>query len=171
MGMHAKKKSLAAFLLIALFLALSVTLTVADPAKAAEVDRNVQKEIEDMLVCQDDCGMILASCENQTAEYMRKIVIERLQKGQSKDEILGYFVSIYGEKVLAAPQAKGFNITAWVTPFLAVIIGGVLIYFVLDKWVFNAKLEEMDEDGEKQKKTVDLSEYEDQLDKELKKYL
>lgn len=166
MGMRAKKSSIALCLLIILFLAFS-----AAPALAAQVDPNVQREIENMLICQDDCGMILSACENQTAEYMRKIIIDRLQRGQTKDEILGYFVSIYGEKVLAAPQAKGFNITAWVTPFLAVIVGGVLVYFVLDKWVFNARLEEMDEESQRRKKTVDLSEYEDQLDKELKKYL
>lgn len=166
MGMRSKQSCLVVYFLVALFFILSTA-----PVWAAGVDRNVQKEIEDMLVCQDDCGMILSSCENQTAEYMRKIVIDRMQKGQSKDEILGYFVSVYGEKVLAAPQAKGFNITAWVTPFLAVILGGVLIYFVLDKWVFNAKLEEIDDESQSKKKAVDLSEYEDQLDKELKKYL
>ncbi|MFZ5640888.1 MAG: cytochrome c-type biogenesis protein [Bacillota bacterium] len=160
------KKPAAVFFLLILSLLLS-----AAPLGAAEIDQNLQKEIEEMLVCQDDCGMILSACDNQTAQYMRKIVIDRLQKGQGKDEILGYFVSIYGEKVLAAPQAKGFNITAWVTPFLAVILGGVLIYFVLDKWVFNARLDEMDELNESEKKLADLSEYEDQLDKELKKYL
>jgi len=164
--MNLNKSRTAVYFLLFIFIVLSTT-----PALAAQVDQNLQKEIEEMLVCQDDCGMILASCDNQTAQYMRKIVIDRLQKGQSKDEILGHFVSIYGEKVLAAPQAKGFNITAWVTPFLAVILGGVLIYFVLDKWVFNAKLEEMDEANQTQKKIADLSEYEDQLDKELKKYL
>ncbi len=152
-------------ILTALFILSSV------PVLAVEVDKNLQKEIEDSLVCQDGCGMILAACENQTAEYMRKIVVDRLAKGQTKDEIMGYFVDIYGVKVLAAPPAEGFNITAWVTPFVALILGGVLVYLVLDKWVFQARLERMDQEDEQNKKEIDLSEYEDKLDTELKKYL
>ncbi len=143
----------------------------AEPALAAEVDQNLQREIEENLICQDGCGMILSACENQTAEYMRKIIVDRLAKGQSKDEIMGYFVSIYGDKVLAAPPAEGFNITAWVTPFVAILGGGLAVYFVLDKWVFYAKLERMDNDEADPKQMADLSEYEDKLDAELKKYL
>jgi len=156
----------------ALVIALGTMLFLsAFPAWAVQVDQKLQKEIEEQLVCQDGCGMILSACENQTAEYMRKIIIDRLAKGQSKEDIMGYFVSIYGIKVLAAPPAKGFNITAWVTPFIAIIAGGLLVYFVLDKWVFQAKLAQMDDEEKKVKKHIDLSEYEDKLESELKKYL
>lgn len=142
-----------------------------EPALAAQVDQNLQREIEDNLICQDGCGMILSACENQTAEYMRKIIVDRLEKGQTKDEIMGYFVSIYGDKVLAAPPAEGFNITAWVTPFVAILGGGLAVFFFLDKWVFYAKLERMDRDEAGQEQMADLSEYEEKLDAELRKYL
>jgi len=156
----------------ALVIALGTMLLLsAFPAWAVQVDQKLQKEIEEQLVCQDGCGMILSACENQTAEYMRKIIIDRLAKGQSKEDIMGYFVSIYGIKVLAAPPAKGFNITAWVTPFIAIIAGGLVVYFVLDKWVFQAKLAQMDDEEKEVKKHIDLSEYEDKLESELKKYL
>lgn len=151
---------------------LAVTLMQsAAPAWAAPVNMKLQKEIENSLVCQDGCGMILSSCENQTAEYMRKIITDRLSQGQSREQIMGYFVSIYGDKVLAAPPAKGFNITAWVTPFIVILAGALLIYFVLDKWVFYARLDKMDREDNAPKKMADLSEYEDRLEDELKKYL
>ena len=143
----------------------------AEPALAAQVDQNLQREIEDNLICQDGCGMILSACENQTAEYMRKIIVDRLEKGQTKDEIMGYFVSIYGDKVLASPPAEGFNITAWVTPFVAILGGGLAVFFFLDKWVFYAKLERMDRDEAGPEQMADLSEYEEKLDAELRKYL
>ncbi|PKM82068.1 MAG: hypothetical protein CVU89_06940 [Firmicutes bacterium HGW-Firmicutes-14] len=170
-----KVRKTAAFLMImalASILAFAVTPVLpVSSAWAAEVDQTLQKEIEESLICQDGCGMILSACENQTAEYMRKIIIDRLSKGQSKDEIMGYFVSIYGIKVLAAPPAEGFNITAWVTPFIAITAGGLLVYFVLEKWVFQARLARMDEEEKPVKKHVDYSEYEDRLEDELKKYL
>lgn len=148
----------------------ALILLTASPVWAAPVDMKLQKEIEDSLVCQDNCGMILSSCENQTAEYMRKIIVDRLAKGQSKEQIIGYFESIYGVKVLAAPPAKGFNVTAWVTPFIAIIAGGLLIYFVVDKWVMNSKLDKLDREDSGSTKPVDFSEYEEKLDEELKKY-
>lgn len=149
----------------------ALLLLTASPVWAVPIDMKLQKEIEDSLVCQDDCGMILSACENQTAQYMRKIVIDRLVKGESKAQIMGYFESIYGVKVLAAPPAKGFNITAWVTPFIAIIAGGLMVYFVVDKWVMNAKLDKLDREESDSAKTVDFSEYEEKLDEELKKYL
>jgi len=155
--------------ILAAIVAAALLLSAA-PVWAAEVDRQLQKEIEDSLVCQDGCGMILSACENQTAEYMRKIVVDRLAKGQSKEDIMGYFVSIYGIKVLAAPPAEGFNITAWVTPFIVIIAGALLVYFALDKWVFQARLERMDNEEKGAGQAVDLSEYEDKLEEELKKY-
>jgi cytochrome c-type biogenesis protein CcmH len=45
---------------------------------------------------------------------MKNIVRERLNEGASEQEILDFFVSRYGEDVLAAPPARGFNLTIWV---------------------------------------------------------
>ena len=157
--------------LLTVFL-VAATIFSASPAQAAQIDQKAQADIENSLICQDSCGMVLSSCDNQTAQYMRKIITDRLAKGQSKDQIIGYFQSIYGIKVLAAPPAQGFNITAWVTPFVALIGGGLLIYFALDKWVLRAKLERMErEEAEGTEEPVDFSEYESLLDEELKKYL
>lgn len=155
---------------VLLLVILTFSLLLATPVMASEEwDVVLQKEIEAYLVCQDDCGMILKACDNQTAEYMRGIIIEKLKAGQSKQEVLDHFVTIYGEKVLAAPPVKGFNITAWVVPFVAVIAGGLLIYFAVDKWVFHNRQDENLAVTEKTPK-IDLAEYEDKLQEELKKY-
>lgn len=169
-----KPKVRAVSLVLAAFLLTAILMPVLGPAKAfaaGQIDFQVKKEIEENLICQDGCGMILSACENQTAEYMRKIIVDRLTKGQSKAEIMSYFVSIYGDKVLAAPPAKGFNITAWVTPFIALLGGILLVYFFLEKWIFNGRLESMEQERETTPELPDLSEYEDKLDEELKKYL
>ena len=43
-------------------------------------------------------------------------------------------VQNYGEQLLAAPTKKGFNLTAWVTPFLAFFAGAGLVGFVIHRW-------------------------------------
>lgn len=134
----------------------------------------IQKEIEEMLVCQDDCGMLVSACDNPTATYMRGIITEQIAQGKNKEEILQHFVNIYGEKVLAAPPVKGFNITAWVTPFFVILLGGLFIYFALDKWVFQNRMTEYNQKELKQnqdlEENIDLVQYEQQLEDELKKY-
>lgn len=166
------KRLLTLIALLGLLLTASVNpvLAVDNKGPSGLEAAKMQKELEQMLVCQDTCGMLVAGCENSTAEYMRGIIKEKMAEGKSKEEILSYFVSIYGEQVLAAPPAKGFNITAWVTPFIFVIAGGILIYTVIDKWVFTNRLEE-DDDGQEnpelQEQKLDL--YEDKLKEELRK--
>lgn len=161
--------------IFALLLLINVPVYAADngaPAKIDESKINTDelKQIEKLVVCQDECGMILADCDNQTALYMRNIIKQKMSAGKSQQEILDYFVGIYGEKVLASPTKKGFNMTVWVIPFVALLAGGLLIYLALDKWVFINKMEKFDAP---ELKTVDpeLEEYQDKLDKELKKYL
>ncbi|MBT3179592.1 MAG: hypothetical protein HOB40_04050 [Candidatus Marinimicrobia bacterium] len=51
--------------------------------------------------------------------------------GKTKDEILEYYVGLYGERILAVPKAEGFNIMVWVTPILAGILGISFLFFYL----------------------------------------
>lgn len=57
-----------------------------------------------------------------------------MSEGKGRDEILSSFVARYGEKVLSAPTTSGFNLAAWITPFLAVLAGAVLIGLVSFRW-------------------------------------
>ncbi|KJS21906.1 MAG: hypothetical protein VR72_08320 [Clostridiaceae bacterium BRH_c20a] len=156
----------------ALILLFLINLAVV-PINSAEVS-TIQKEIEEMLVCQDDCGMLVSACDNSTASYMRGIINDQIAQGKSKDEILQFFVSIYGEQVLAAPKPRGFNLTAYVTPFLAVFVGALIIYFAIEKWVLHNRLSNIDSLVADKLKTnneqVHKKEYEEKLEQELKKY-
>ena len=73
------------------------------------------------VVCQN---LSVADSPAEMAVQMRGIVREQLEAGKTPDEIRGYFVSKYGEWVLLAPPAHGFNLTVWILPF-AVLLGGL----------------------------------------------
>ena len=166
-----KKLRLYSFLVLTLLAVFWPSIPAQAGGENEAVQAQTQMEIEEMLVCQDSCGMLVSACENSTAEYMRGIVKERLTKGEGKEEILQYFVGIYGEKVLAAPPARKFNILAWVTPFLAVLAGGLLIYTVLDKWVFYNRLEtDHPEAKDEIEEKAELEQYREQLEQEMKKF-
>ena len=50
-----------------------------------------------------------------------------LAKGSTEEEIVSYFVSKYGERVLVAPEARGFNVLAYIMPAVAVVAGLIII--------------------------------------------
>lgn len=67
----------------------------------------------------------------ELAQQMRDLVVEMLEQGRSKEEIRDFFVSRYGEDVLAAPPKSGFNILIWIVPVLALPIVVTTLVMVL----------------------------------------
>ena len=62
---------------------------------------------------------------------MEELINQFISQGKTKQEILEYFIGLYGERILAVPIAEGFNIMVWVTPILAGMIGITFLFFFL----------------------------------------
>jgi cytochrome c-type biogenesis protein CcmH len=95
------------------------------------------QELEEALTCQCSCGLTVHSCNHLQCGFAvpaKQEVAQQLSQGKGHEEIIGSFVSRYGEKVLSAPTTSGFNLAAWITPFLAVLVGGVLVALVSLRW-------------------------------------
>ncbi len=120
---------------LALALALLAGLVVGTPVYAGLTVPDMESE----LMCQCGCSMLLDPCQCGTADQMRALIGEMIDEGQSKKEILDYFVAQYGEKILSVPTKKGFNLTVWILPFAAIVGGGATLYFVLKSWVLKGK--------------------------------
>ena len=62
---------------------------------------------------------------------MRRTVSEKLAEGQSRGDILQFFVERYGQEVLAEPPKSGFNLLVWLAPPLALLLGGGALAMVV----------------------------------------
>ena len=62
---------------------------------------------------------------------MEEQINQFISQGKTKQEILEYYIGLYGERILAVPKAEGFNIMVWVTPILAGMIGITFLFFFL----------------------------------------
>ncbi len=130
--MPIKKLSIIGFILL-WFLAAPVAVS----ARSAVVD-----DIANQLVCQCGCYAVLNNCthgECMVRDGMIQSIETQLTQGQSKEQIIQTFVSQYGEAVLSSPPKQGFNLTAWITPFAVIIVGGVVIWIAIKKWVRRGK--------------------------------
>jgi cytochrome c-type biogenesis protein CcmH/NrfF len=119
---------------IGLILFLGWTLGAQEPR---DISREY-KETCDQLMCQCGCNEQLSVCAMQncgSATPMRAEIRERLLKSESVDAIVTSFVARYGKKVLSAPTMKGFDITAWIMPFLIFCLGIVVVGWIVVRMV------------------------------------
>ena len=146
---------------------LFIVLLSASPVRANEA---TVSDISKQLVCQCGCNMVLINCshaECMSPEAMTAVIEQKLAQGQTAEQIIQYFVVQYGEQVLASPPKRGFNLVAWVLPFVAILGGGGIIYIALKEWVRRGKTHqttatpEAEEEDEK---------YQQQLTKELEEF-
>jgi cytochrome c-type biogenesis protein CcmH len=96
-----------------------------------------QSEIEEALTCQCGCGLTVHSCNHVQCPSgipLKTEIAEQLSAGKDRAEVLTYFSTKYGEKILSAPTTTGFNLVAWVTPFAVVLMAGALIVVASRRW-------------------------------------
>ncbi len=70
-------------------------------------------------------------CPTQACAQWRATIGEKLAAGWTDQQILDYFVTQYGERVLARPSSHGLNVLVWVIPPLLVLAGAVVLWRVL----------------------------------------
>ncbi len=95
------------------------------------------QDLENALMCKcdDKCGKVLINCTCSTSDKTRGKFTKMLESGLTVEQIIKMQVDEYGETILSAPTKFGFNLTAWVTPFIALIAGGFGVRKVLSAWV------------------------------------
>jgi cytochrome c-type biogenesis protein CcmH len=99
------------------------------------VAQGAVESIASELICLCGCTKLLNVCDMDTAAQMKSVISEKLAAGWDKRQVIDYMTETYGEHVLAAPPKSGFNLTAWLTPFGALLAGSVVIWLVVGAWV------------------------------------
>ena len=153
------KKKLAIVFLVVLFSFFPAR------ANAATVDGLSQKYI-----CQCGCTSVLSNCthaECMVRDIMTTVIGEKLAQGQSEAEITQFLIAQYGEQVLASPPKRGFNLVAWVLPFVALLLGAGVIYVALKKWVWQGRQSPATAGAEVEESD---DEYRRRLEKELEEF-
>ena len=109
------------------------------PPSAADtaLDRKV-REVASILRCPVCLNLSIQDSPSELARDMRDVVRERVAKGETREQVLQYFVQRYGEWVLMEPPPHGVNLLVWVTPAVAVLGGAALIGLAVRRWTQNS---------------------------------
>jgi cytochrome c-type biogenesis protein CcmH len=95
------------------------------------------QEVSESLTCQCGCGLTVANCNHPQCEFsvpIRLQIDKMIAQGMGREQIVGFFRTKYGEKILSAPTSEGFNLLAWIIPFAAVFAGCLIIVSAIHRW-------------------------------------
>jgi cytochrome c-type biogenesis protein CcmH len=94
-------------------------------------------ELGHQLMCICGCNQILLECNHvgcPDSDGMRNELMSDVSRGDSDSLVQQAFVQKYGPTVLAAPTTTGFDRTAWIMPFAALILGFGIVVYVVRSW-------------------------------------
>jgi cytochrome c-type biogenesis protein CcmH/NrfF len=106
----------------------------APAAPARAVSEQDVYEVAAQLRCVVCQTLSVADSPSEMATQMRGIVRERLAAGESPAQVRQYFVERYGDWILLAPPRRGFTLLVWLAPFVAVLVGVVIVAVRLKGW-------------------------------------
>jgi len=91
--------------------------------------------IADNLMCTCGCPHIIGHCgdECSVAPQLVHEISQLVTAGNTEVEVYKIFEDKYGLRVRAVPKAEGFNLLVWVMPFVGLLAGVVVIFFVINR--------------------------------------
>ncbi|MEM7333504.1 MAG: cytochrome c-type biogenesis protein [Chloroflexota bacterium] len=116
-------------LMIALLLVTAVTVQAQDSVTDDEVN-----DVAKGLYCPVCESTPLDVCPTQACADWRELIREQLASGMTKQEIYNDFAFNYGDGVLAEPPRQGFSLILWLTPILAIGVGGVIFFRLMQQF-------------------------------------
>ena len=126
---------------LVLFIFLWMPPFYLDAADAGDLS-----EVRKALMCTcDDCTMVLYDCNCSTADEMVATIRGMLDNGLGTTDIIQAYVARYGQVILSAPPKEGFDLIAWVVPFVILGAATGLVLILLKRWTSNSLVRESDQ--------------------------
>lgn len=118
-------------LLAALLLA---ALAAGGPARAVNPDEMLDDPALEQRARDLSANIRCMVCQNESiddsnaplARDLRILVRERLEEGDTNEEVLDFLVARYGEFVLLKPRVSANTLILWAAPALLLLLGGAL---------------------------------------------
>lgn len=98
---------------------------------ASGQDITVADKLFDELLSPFCPGLTLKNCPSPAADSLRRSIRANLDQGASIGDVKAALVDAYGETILGAPPATGFNIVLWVLPWVSVAVAGAGLAFLI----------------------------------------
>ena len=124
--MRSHERSCVVLLLAAALITPVAAATPSDYQLAAET-----------ILCDCSCHpQSVHDCACGRATKMQQEIAEMVNGGMSGQEVIDWYVANHpqGEQIRIAPTGDGFNLVAWLGPFVLLLAASTLMVFTLRRW-------------------------------------
>ena len=111
--------------LIVCFLNININLHSNELVEESKIHKNLR-----CLVCQ---GQSIADSNSDFALTLKMVVKDLIEQGKTEEQIYSFLSDKYGDWILYKPKFNLDNFLLWGLPYLALIIGGLIIVFFIRK--------------------------------------
>ena len=115
-------------------LCMALLLLAVPAAASAACPRTSLPDVEDEVMCLECKEPLEVSTDAPQAQRERALITSLIAQCKSKAEIKAALVRQYGGRVLALPPRKGFDLTAYLVPALALIAALAAIGAAALRW-------------------------------------
>jgi len=91
------------------------------------------KQLVDELRCLVCQNQNLADSNAELAQDLRQQVYEMLNKGQSREQIVDYMVTRYGDFVMYKPPVKSTTMLLWFGPLVFLLVAASVVFVFMRK--------------------------------------
>jgi cytochrome c-type biogenesis protein CcmH len=120
-------------LCIVAVLALAAPGALASAGDTKDAAAPTVADLEDEVMC-PACNTTLDQSSSAAARQIEQFIATRIAAGDSKQQIKDRLVADYGPWILAAPPKEGFDLLAWVLPFVGLLGGALVLAFLAWRW-------------------------------------
>ena len=115
--------------ILIIILSLSLISQKVNSQVDNQFQMNIYKNIR-CLVCQ---GQSIADSNSDFAQTIKLVIDDKIKEGKNEDEIYEFLISKYGEWIVYRPELKKTNFFLWFFPYIALLLGGILILSLFRK--------------------------------------
>lgn len=129
------------------------------------VDPEVRRIGEQLRCMCGSCNYTLTSCNMLScsgAESGRAKLLALVRQGLSEEQIKAEFVKQHGTVVLTKPPSEGFFLLGWLMPFVAIVAGLLVVWWVIKRFLQRPATAPAVDD-------VTLARYQDRIQQELER--
>ena len=119
-------------LYVKIFLIYIILLSLLSGCFINRVENSIEQRaiaIEKLLICPVCPSETIHASQVEVSKQMRDLIRTLLSEGMSDEEILDFFVSRYGEDILAEPSRDGFTNIVWIIP--PIILPTIFILLII----------------------------------------
>lgn len=122
-----------ALIIVAVLALVAVPGLLAAGNTKNPADAPTLADLEDEVMC-PACNTTLDQSSSGAARQIERFIATRIAAGDSKQQIKDRLVADYGPWILAAPPKEGFDLLAWVLPFVGLLGGAIVLAFLAWRW-------------------------------------